>query len=59
MRLMLVEDHAVFRTALRELFATREPSFEMVAEAATAQDAWRLADQHHPDVTIMIASGMT
>jgi len=53
MRLMLVEDHAVFRTALRELFATREPSFEMVAEAATAQDAWRLADQHHPDVTIM------
>ena len=53
MRLMLVEDHAVFRTALRELFATREPSFEMVAEAATAQDAWRLADQHHPDITIM------
>ncbi len=53
MRLMLVEDHAVFRSALRELFATREPSFEMVAEAATAQDAWRLADQHHPDITIM------
>jgi len=53
MRLMLVEDHAVFRSALRELFATREPSFEMVAEAATAQDAWRLADQHHPDLTIM------
>ena len=53
MRLMLVEDHAVFRSALRELFATREPSFEMVAEAATAQDAWRLADQHQPDITIM------
>lgn len=53
MRVMLVEDHAVFRTALRELFATREPAFEIVAEAATAQDAWRLADQQHPDVTIM------
>jgi two-component system response regulator NreC len=53
MRVMLVEDHAVFRAALRELFATREPSFEVVAEAATAQDAWRLADQQHPDVTIM------
>ena len=38
---------------MRELFATREPSFEVVAEAATAQDAWRLADQQRPDVTIM------
>jgi two-component system response regulator NreC len=53
MRVMLVEDHAIFRTALRELFATREPSFEIVAEAATAQEAWRHADHHRPDVTIM------
>src|SRR3954470_7566344 len=53
MRLMLVEDHAVFRTALRELFATRDPTFEVVAEAATAQDAWRHANQHRPDITIM------
>lgn len=53
MRVMLVEDHAVFRTALRELFGTRDPSFEVVAEAATAQDAWRAAEQHRPDVTIM------
>jgi DNA-binding NarL/FixJ family response regulator len=53
MRVMLVEDHAVFRTALKELFATREPTFEVVAEAATAQEAWRLADEHRPDVTIM------
>jgi len=53
MRVMLVEDHAVFRTALRELFVTRDPSFEVVAEAATAQDAWRHAEEHRPDVTIM------
>jgi DNA-binding NarL/FixJ family response regulator len=53
MRVMLVEDHAVFRTAIRELFATRDPSLHMVAEAATAQDALRLAEQHRPDVTIM------
>ena len=53
MRVMLVEDHAVFRTALRELFATRDPSIEVVAEAATAQDSWRAADQHRPEVTIM------
>lgn len=53
MRVMLVEDHAVFRAALKELFATREPSFEVVAETATAQEAWRLADEHRPDVTIM------
>jgi DNA-binding NarL/FixJ family response regulator len=50
---MLVEDHAVFRDALKELFATKEPSFEVVAETATAQEAWRLADEHRPDVTIM------
>jgi DNA-binding NarL/FixJ family response regulator len=50
---MLVEDHAIFRTALRELLATKDPSFEVVAEAATAQDAWRNAEQHRPDVTIM------
>ena len=53
MRVMLVEDHAIFRTALRELFATRDPSLEVVAEAGTAQDAWRAADEQHPDVTIM------
>src|SRR5215468_10833709 len=53
MRVMLVEDHAVFRTALRELLVARDPSVEVVAESATAQDAWRNAEQHHPDVTIM------
>ena len=53
MRVMLVEDHAVFRTALRELFALRDASLEVVAEAATAQDAWRSAELHRPDVTIM------
>ena len=53
MRVMLVEDHAVFRTALRELFAKKEPTFEVVAEAATAQDAWRSAEEHRPDMTIM------
>jgi two-component system response regulator NreC len=50
---MLVEDHAIFRTALRELFAARDPSLEVVAEAGTAQDAWRAADEQRPDVTIM------
>jgi two-component system response regulator NreC len=53
MRVMLVEDHAIFRTALRELFASRDPSLEVVAEAGTAQDAWRAADEQRPDVTIM------
>lgn len=53
MRVMLVEDHAVFRTALRELLSARDPAFEVVAEAATAQDAWRHADTHRPDITIM------
>jgi two-component system response regulator NreC len=38
---------------LRELFATRDPSLEVVAEVGTAQDAWRAAEEQHPDVTIM------
>jgi DNA-binding NarL/FixJ family response regulator len=53
MRVMLVEDHAIFRTALRELFASRDPSFEVVAEAATAHEAWQCADECSPDITIM------
>ena len=36
MRILLIEDHAIFREALRELLHAKDPSFEVVAEAATA-----------------------
>jgi DNA-binding NarL/FixJ family response regulator len=53
MRILLIEDHAIFREALRELLHAKDPTFEVVAEAATAHDACQAAEQHHPDVTIM------
>ena len=53
MRILLIEDHAIFREALRELLHAKDPGFEVVAEAATAHDACQAAEQHHPDVTIM------
>jgi len=53
MRILLIEDHAIFREALRELLHAKDPSFEVVAEAATAHDACQAAEEHHPDVTIM------
>jgi len=53
MRILLIEDHAIFREALRELLHAKDPTFEVVAEAATAHDACQAAEEHHPDVTIM------
>ena len=47
MRILLIEDHAIFREALRELLHAKDPSFEVVAEAATAHDACQAAEEHH------------
>jgi DNA-binding NarL/FixJ family response regulator len=53
MRILLIEDHSIFREALRELLHAKDPSFEVVGEAATAHEACEAADTTHPDVTIM------
>jgi two-component system response regulator DevR len=52
LRLMIVDDHEVVRFGLSNLL-TRQPGWEVVAEAGTVVEAIRLADEHQPDVIVM------
>ena len=52
MRIMVVDDHEVVRLGLNNLLS-RQPGWEVVAEAGTVKDAVRLADEHEPDVVVM------
>lgn len=49
---MLVDDHALFRSALASLIA-RQPDMEIVAEAEGGFDAIRLAEEVMPDLILM------
>ena len=48
---MVVDDHALVRAAVRHAIAA--PDVEMVAEAATAEEALQLAPQIRPDVLLV------
>ncbi len=50
-RVMLVDDHALVRSAVRQ--AITGPDVELVAEAATAEDAFALALAVRPDVLLL------
>lgn len=50
-RVMVVDDHALVRSAVRQ--AITAPDVDMVAEAATAEDALLVAIQAHPDVMLV------
>jgi DNA-binding NarL/FixJ family response regulator len=50
-RVMLVDDHALVRSAVRQ--AITAPDVEMVAEAATAEEALSLAPDVRPDVLLV------
>lgn len=50
-RVMLVDDHALVRSAIRG--ALDAPDIEVVAEAPTAEAAWEAALQHRPDVILL------
>ena len=52
LRVLIADDHAVVRAGLRALLATVD-GFEVVGEAATGNDAVRLADELLPDVAII------
>lgn len=51
-RLLLADDHPIVRAGLRAVLET-EPGFEVVAEAATAEEATELADTLSIDVVLM------
>ncbi len=52
MRVLLVDDHTVVRTALAALLA-REPDIDIVGEAANGQQAVEVALALQPDVILM------
>jgi DNA-binding NarL/FixJ family response regulator len=51
LKVMLVDDHALVRSAVRQALVA--PDIELVAEAATAEDAILLAPQVRPDVILL------
>ncbi len=51
-RIMIVDDHAVFRTGLAAIIRTM-PDFELVAEASTCASALAKARECRPDVITM------
>src|ERR671918_301303 len=52
LRILLVDDHEVVRLGLKALLS-RHPRFEIVGEAATADEALTKARVHKPDVVVM------
>jgi two-component system response regulator NreC len=52
-RILLVDDHAVFREAISSLLVHRDPSVTIVGEAATARDAVTAVLAAEPDVVLM------
>jgi DNA-binding NarL/FixJ family response regulator len=51
-RVVVVDDHTLFREGLRELLCT-EPRFTVVAEGASGPEAVALVAAHRPDVILL------
>ncbi len=51
-RLLIADDHDLFREGLRALISTTE-DIELVGEAATGEEAISIAEQLQPDVVLM------
>ena len=52
LRIVIVDDHPLFRHGVRTLFSTT-PDLEVVGEAANGEEAIRLAQSLSPDVMLM------
>ncbi len=55
MRVLVADDHQMFRQGLRVLLDSR-PDVEVVAETGDGRSAVRLAAQHSPDIVVMDVS---
>lgn len=51
-RVLCVDDHRLVRQGIATLI-NQQPGMEVVASAATGEEALALFEQHHPDVTLM------
>ena len=51
-RILIADDHALIRSGLRSLLS-REPEFEIVAEARDGKEAVELAEREHPHIAIV------
>jgi len=51
-RLLIVDDHALYRRGLRSMFEL-EPDFEVVGEAGDGLEAIEKVDALHPDIVLM------
>jgi RNA polymerase sigma factor (sigma-70 family) len=51
-RVLVVDDHAVVREGIRRVLTT-ETGFEVVGEAADAEEGMALAKEHRPDVVLL------
>ena len=51
-RLVIADDHPIVRAGLNALFS-QEPDFEVLAEAATPDEAVAAAERENPDVVLM------
>lgn len=52
-RILLVDDQALFREGLRTILSAREHAFDVVAEAGNGEEAIAAAAALHPDVILM------
>jgi two-component system nitrate/nitrite response regulator NarL len=51
LRIMLVDDHALVRSAIRQ--ALTAPDVQVIAEASTGEEAMRLAPEVRPDILVL------
>lgn len=51
-RIVLADDHTLFREGLRELLST-DPDFQVVGEGSSGDEAIALAEEHRPDVLLL------
>lgn len=52
-RILLADDHKLFRQGMISLMRTREDLVEVVGEAETGEEAVHMTEQLHPDVVLM------